>query len=127
MARRNSDIRLKGVKIDTAITNRPYQLQAIAAVCDRFEKGFRRALLVMATGTGKTRTAISLVDVLMRGNYVKNVLFLADRRALVKQAKENFQAFLPDASLCNLLSAKDNKNAFFYCRPSGCPVNLTIY
>lgn len=111
MARRNSDIRLKGVKIDTAITNRPYQLQAIAAVCDRFEKGFRRALLVMATGTGKTRTVISLVDVLMRGNYVKNVLFLADRRALVGQAKENFQAFLPDASLCNLLSAKDNKNA----------------
>lgn len=111
MARRNSDIRLKGVKIDTAITNRPYQLQAIAAVCDRFEKGFRRALLVMATGTGKTRTVISLVDVLMRGNYVKNVLFLADRRALVEQAKENFQAFLPDASLCNLLSAKDNKNA----------------
>lgn len=111
MARRNSDIRLKGVKIDTSITNRPYQLQAIAAVCDRFEKGFRRALLVMATGTGKTRTAISLVDVLMRGNYVKNVLFLADRRALVGQAKENFQAFLPDASLCNLLSAKDNKNA----------------
>lgn len=111
MARRNSDIRLKGVKIDTVITNRPYQLQAIAAVCDRFEKGFRRALLVMATGTGKTRTVISLVDVLMRGNYVKNVLFLADRRALVEQAKENFQAFLPDASLCNLLSAKDNKNA----------------
>lgn len=111
MACRNSDIRLKGVKIDTAITNRPYQLQAIAAVCDRFEKGFRRALLVMATGTGKTRTVISLVDVLMRGNYVKNVLFLADRRALVEQAKENFQAFLPDASLCNLLSAKDNKNA----------------
>lgn len=111
MARRNSDIRLKGVKIDTAITNRPYQMQAIAAVCDRFEKGFRRALLVMATGTGKTRTVISLVDVMMRGNYVKNVLFLADRRALVGQAKENFQAFLPDASLCNLLSAKDNKNA----------------
>lgn len=111
MARRNSDIRLKGVKIDTAITNRSYQMQAIAAVCDRFEKGFRRALLVMATGTGKTRTVISLVDVLMRGNYVKNVLFLADRRALVGQAKENFQAFLPDASLCNLLSAKDNKNA----------------
>ena len=111
MARRNSDIRLKGVKIDASITNRPYQLQAIAAVCDRFEKGFRRALLVMATGTGKTRTVISLVDVLMRGNYVKNVLFLADRRALVGQAKENFQAFLPDASLCNLLSAKDNKNA----------------
>lgn len=111
MARRNSDIRLKGVKINTAITNRPYQMQAIAAVCDHLEKGFRRALLVMATGTGKTRTVISLVDVLMRGNYVKNVLFLADRRALVGQAKENFQTFLPDASLCNLLSAKDNKNA----------------
>ena len=111
MARRNSDIRLKGVKINTNITNRPYQMQAIASVCDHLEKGFRRALLVMATGTGKTRTVISLVDILMRGNYVKNVLFLADRRALVGQAKENFQAFLPDASLCNLLSAKDNKNA----------------
>lgn len=111
MARRNADVRLKGLKINKDITNRTYQLQAIAAVCDHLEKGFRRALLVMATGTGKTRTTISLIDVLMRGNYVKNVLFLADRRALVKQAKENFQAFLPDVSLCNLSSAKDNKNA----------------
>lgn len=111
MARRNETISLKDIKINTEITGRPYQIQAIDAVREHFGKGFRRALLVMATGTGKTRTAISLVNVLMRGNYVKNVLFLADRRALVKQAKENFQAFLPDASLCNLLSAKDNKNA----------------
>lgn len=111
MARRNETVSLKDIKINTEITGRPYQIQAIDAVREHFGKGFRRALLVMATGTGKTRTAISLVDVLMRGNYVKNVLFLADRRALVKQAKENFQAFLPDASLCNLLSAKDNKNA----------------
>ncbi|MBR1778027.1 MAG: DEAD/DEAH box helicase family protein [Alphaproteobacteria bacterium] len=111
MARRNSDIRLKGVKINTDITNRPYQLQAIASVCDHLEKDFRRALLVMATGTGKTRTTVSLVDVLMRGNYVTNVLFLADRRALVGQAKNAFQAFLPDASLCNLLSSKDDKKA----------------
>lgn len=111
MARRSSDVRLKGIKINTDITNRPYQMQAIAAVCDHLEKGFRCALLVMATGTGKTRTAISLVDVLMRGNYVKNVLFLADRRALVGQAKGAFQAFLPDASLCNLLNSKDDKNA----------------
>ncbi len=59
-------------------------------------------------GTGKTRTAISLVDVLTRHNWVKNILFLADRTALVKQAKKNFSNLLPDLSLCNLLDSKDN-------------------
>lgn len=97
--------------VDTTITNRPYQLQAVGAVCEHFEKGFRKALLVMATGTGKTRTAISLVKVLMQGHFAKNVLFLADRRSLVSQAKNAFKSFLPDESLCNLLSNKDDKNA----------------
>ena len=65
----------------------------------------------MATGTGKTRTASSLVDVLSRGGYITNVLFLADRTALVKQAKDDFKNYLPDMSLCNLLTSKDDRTA----------------
>ena len=74
-------------------------------------KGFRKHLLVMATGTGKTRTASSLTDVLSRGKYVTNILFLADRTALVKQAKDDFKNYLPDMSLCNLCSNKDDRSA----------------
>ncbi|QEK11607.1 DUF4145 domain-containing protein [Crassaminicella thermophila] len=99
---------LKSVYIKDEITNRPYQKMAIQAVCDTLEKGNRKALLVMATGSGKTRTAISIVDVLYRKGWVKNVLFLADRKALVKQAKKNFKNLLPELSLCNLLDNKDN-------------------
>ena len=62
----------------------------------------RKALIVMATGTGKTRVAISLVDVLKRNNFAKNVLFLADRIELVKQAKKNFVKLLPSESVCVL-------------------------
>lgn len=65
----------------------------------------------MATGTGKTRTASSLTDVLSRGKYVTNILFLADRTALVKQAKDDFKNYLPDMSLCNLCTNKDDRNA----------------
>src|SRR5450756_830742 len=65
----------------------------------------------MATGSGKTRTASSLTDVLSRGGYVTNTLFLADRTALVEQAKDNFKVNLPDMSLCNLLSNKNDKTA----------------
>ena len=60
---------------------------------------------------GKTRTASSLTDVLSRGKYVTNILFLADRTALVKQAKDDFKNYLPDMSLCNLCSNKDDRNA----------------
>ena len=74
-------------------------------------QGFRKHLLVMATGTGKTRTASSLTDVLSRGKAVTNILFLADRTALVKQAKDDFKNYLPDMSLCNLCSNKDDRNA----------------
>ena len=65
-------------------------------------------LIVQATGSGKTRVSISIVDVLMRHNIIKNVLFLADRTTFVKQAKNNFNNLLPGVSLCNLLDAKDN-------------------
>lgn len=109
--RRDTRKKLNSITIDDKITDRYYQKEAIRAVCEHIEQGFRKALLVMATGTGKTRTAASLTDVLSRGGYVTNILFLADRKALVKQAKDDFKNYLPDMSLCNLCSNKDDKNA----------------
>lgn len=106
--RRNSRLPLKDLYIKDEISNRYYQKEAIINVCEAMENRRRRMLLVCATGTGKTRTAISLVDVLSRHNWVKNVLFLADRKALVKQAKNNFSKLLPNLSLCNLLDNRDN-------------------
>ncbi len=84
------------------ITNRGYQKQAITAVCEHFNKKHRKALLVMATGTGKTRVSISLVELLKRNNWIKNVLFLADRTALVSQAHKNFTKLLPQETTCVL-------------------------
>jgi type I restriction enzyme R subunit len=109
--RRFSRKKLNEIVIDNKITDRYYQKLAIRAVCDNIEKGHMRSLLVMATGAGKTRTASSLTDVLSRGGYITNTLFLADRTALVRQAKDDFKNYLPDMSLCNLLSNKDDKNA----------------
>lgn len=99
--RRGTTTPLAEVEIDTAIAGqgRPYQVQAIRSVCEQFEKHRQhKTLLVMATGTGKTRTVIALVDVLMRAGWVKNVLFLADRNALVTQAKKEFGKLLPKVS-----------------------------
>ena len=111
MNRRAERQELMSIPIDDKITDRYYQKEAIRAVCDQIEQGFRKHLLVMATGTGKTRTASSLTDVLSRGKWITNVLFLADRTALVKQAKDDFKRYLPDMSLCNLCSNKDDRNA----------------
>ena len=111
MSRRTERLKLEMVPISDKITDRYYQKEAIRAVCGQIEKGFRKHLLVMATGTGKTRTASSLTDVLSRGKYVTNILFLADRTALVKQAKDDFKNYLPDMSLCNLCTNKDDRNA----------------
>lgn len=105
--RRDSKENLEHIYIVNNIANRPYQLEAVKKVCESFEQKHRRALVVMATGTGKTRTAISLVDVLTSKNWVQNILFLADRTELVKQAEKNFKKLLPDMSCCNLLSSKD--------------------
>lgn len=105
--RRDSKENLEHIFIANDIASRPYQLEAVKKVCESFEQKYRRALIVMATGTGKTRTAISLVDVLTSKNWVQNVLFLADRTELVKQAEKNFKKLLPDMSCCNLLSSKD--------------------
>lgn len=84
--------------IDESITNRDYQKEAIKAACNAFASKRRHSLLVMATGTGKTRVSISLVDVLMKNNWIKNVLFLADRTSLVRQAHKNFNKLLPSVT-----------------------------
>lgn len=111
MNRRDEKLDLYSITIDEKITDRYYQKEAIRAVCDHVDAGFRWNLLVIVTGTGKTRTASSLTDVLSRGKYVTNILFLADRTALVKQAKDDFKNYLPDMSLCNLCENKDERDA----------------
>lgn len=111
MNRRKEKLDLMSVTISDKITDRYYQKEAIRAVCGQIEQGFKKHLLVMATGTGKTRTASSLTDVLSRGKYVTNILFLADRTALVKQAKDDFKQYLPTMSLCNLCTNKDDSQA----------------
>ncbi len=109
--RRTSRLPLESITISNAITDRYYQQAAIRSVCEEISRGVRKHLLVMATGTGKTRTAASLVDVLSRGHHITNVLFLADRTALVSQAKDDFKTYLPNMSLCNLCANKDDASA----------------
>jgi type I restriction enzyme R subunit len=79
-----------------SIVDRPYQIEAIKRVTEALEQGRRTFLLVMATGTGKTRTVIALIDLLMRAKWVQRVLFLADRRELVKQALGDFKEHMPN-------------------------------
>ena len=103
---------LGSVRIDKKIAGRYYQEEAIKAVCESFDKKNRRkALLVMATGSGKTRTVIALCDVLLQNGWVKNILFLADRTSLVTQAKRSFVNMLPDLSVANLCEEKSNLHA----------------
>ena len=99
---------LVSIEISDKITNRPYQKEAVTAVCDAISKKHRKMLIVQATGSGKTRVSISIVDVLRRHNYVKNILFLADRTALVKQAKNSYSQLLEDLTCCNLLDNKED-------------------
>jgi len=117
--RRKQRISLDRIDISDAITNRPYQKEAVTAVCDAIMKKHRKMLIVQATGSGKTRVSISIVDVLRRHNYVKNILFLADRTALVKQAKNNYTQLLEDLSCCNLLDNKDD--------PENCRMIFSTY
>jgi type I restriction enzyme R subunit len=79
------------------IVDRLYQVESIKRICERFDARKRRALLVQATGTGKTRVAVALCELLIRAKWVKRVLFLCDRRELRKQAHDVFQEFLPGA------------------------------
>lgn len=103
---------LKNINVNPNIAGRYYQKSAISAVCNAFDKQNRRkALLVMATGSGKTRTVIALVDVLLQHGWIKNILFLADRNSLVTQAKRSFVNLLPDLSVTNLCEEKNNYTA----------------
>ena len=103
---------LAHVMVNKKIAGRWYQESAIKAVCDSFDmKNRRKALLVMATGSGKTRTVIALCEVLLQHGWVKNILFLADRNSLVTQAKRSFVNLLPDLSVTNLCEEKDNYSA----------------
>ncbi|QGN47558.1 DEAD/DEAH box helicase family protein [Micromonospora sp. WMMD558] len=106
--RRESRRSLIGCDINERIVERHYQKRAILAVGEAFELNRQRqALLVMATGAGKTRTVIALVEQLMRANWVKRVLFLADRNALVNQAVNAFKAHLPEVATVNLVTEKN--------------------
>jgi type I restriction enzyme R subunit len=106
--RRTTRLSLVEAEIDTAIVERYYQIRAIRRIAETFDvDNERKALIVMATGAGKTRTVIALADLLMRCNWAKRILFLADRVALVRQATNAFKQHLPSASPVNLISEKD--------------------
>ncbi|WP_019498340.1 DEAD/DEAH box helicase family protein [Pseudanabaena sp. PCC 6802] len=94
---RQNKIPLQQLSVNLAIAGRTYQQEAVQRVSERFDEGHRRALMVMATGTGKTRTIMSLVDLFSRASQARTVLFVADRDELVRQAlDDNFKVFLPD-------------------------------
>lgn len=117
MLQRRSRGNITDMKVNEEITNRPYQKMAITSICEWMNQNHRRGLLVMATGTGKTRVSISLVDVLTRNKWVKNVLFLADRTSLVNQAKRNFAKLMPNMSVCELSAPgeKDYNARLMFC------------
>jgi type I site-specific restriction endonuclease len=106
---------LESIPIDNAITDRAYQHEAIRRVSEAFSHGKRKALLVMATGTGKTRTIMSLTDVFLGANQARNILFVADRDELVKQAKtDGFERYLPDEPCTRIYSGDIQKSNRLY-------------
>src|SRR6185295_3874526 len=105
---------LAQAQINDAIVERYYQTRAIRRIGEAFEKDReRKALVVMATGAGKTRTVIALCDLLMRCNWAKRVLFLADRVALVNQAVGAFKKHLPASSPVNLVTEKETEGRVY--------------
>ncbi|MGC0143916.1 DEAD/DEAH box helicase family protein [Pseudactinotalea sp. Z1732] len=111
--RRHTRMPLATATVDTDIAGRPYQVRAIKAIGEVLDSRERRALLVMATGSGKTRTVIALVDQLMKAGWVKRVLFLADRNALVRQAVGAFKEHLPAATTVNLVTERDGEGRVY--------------
>ena len=112
--RRATRTSLAAADINREIVERYYQTRSIRRIGEAFEQDKdRKALVVMATGAGKTRTVIALCDVLMRCNWVKRVLFLADRKALVKQAENAFKRHLPDSSPVNLIEDRNGEGRVF--------------
>ena len=104
--RRGTAKKLSNITPDTKIAGRPYQLKAIGRIAQDFDGGRNKALLVMATGTGKTRTVVALVDAMMKAGLVKRALFLADRVSLVRQAVNAFKEHLPSANPVNLVTER---------------------
>ena len=102
-------------RVKDAIAGRYYQKRAIGSIGEQFGQARRKALLVMATGSGKTRVAIGLVDLLQRAGWVKRALFLADRVSLVNQAVAAFKAHLPESSPVNLVTEKDKAGRVHVC------------
>jgi type I restriction enzyme R subunit len=123
MFRRNHRTDIRTAPIDTEIAGRSYQMRAIKSIAEHFTGNDkadgrligtnRGALLVLATGTGKTRTAIAFSKLMLECNWAKRILFLADRTSLVDQAKRNFVKHLPEHTSVNLLEEKDNPDARF--------------
>jgi type I restriction enzyme, R subunit len=113
--------------INTSIVERPYQHEAIRRVAEAFTEGRRRALLVMATGTGKTRTAMGLADIFLRSSWAQKILFLADRDTLVEQAlNDGFKAHLPNEPRVRIHTTHIDKDKRLYvgpCRPWGVALN----
>lgn len=106
--RRTEAASLSDATPDPSIVERHFQVTAIRAVAETFERRSRSALLVMATGTGKTRTAIALCKLLQEANWAKRILFLADRNSLVLQAKRAFSKFLPDVTAVDIRDDKSD-------------------
>jgi type I restriction enzyme R subunit len=109
--RRSSQKTLSSQTINNAITDRLYQHEAIRRVSEALDNKHREALLIMATGTGKTRVSASIVDLLSKANWVKRVLFLADRNALIHQAKVNFNDYLPNHPAVDLTKEKEDESS----------------
>jgi type I restriction enzyme R subunit len=109
--RRTSQKTLATQTINNAITDRPYQHEAIRRVAEALDGKHREALLIMATGTGKTRVSASIVDLLSKANWVKRVLFLADRNALIHQAKVNLNDYLPNLPAVDLTKEKEDESS----------------
>ena len=102
-------------RVKNAIVERYYQKRAIGSIGEQFSQARRKALLVMATGSGKTRVAVALVDLLQRAGWVKRALFLADRVSLVNQAVGAFKTHLPESSPVNLVTEKDKAGRVYVC------------
>lgn len=107
MGKRNRK-RLSDAQVNKDIAGRYYQEEALKRVAESFDNKHRKSLLVMATGTGKTRTAIAFVDMMMKQGWARRVLFLADRNALVIQAKNNFVKLIPNLSCADITKEKEN-------------------
>ena len=116
---------LNSLEPNVAIVNRLYQIEAIKRASERFSDGHRKALIVQATGTGKTRVAIALAELLIRAGWVKRVLFLCDRRELRKQAKNAFGDFLSEP--IRIVSSRVNQSASERIFLATYPAMQTVY